>query len=189
MGIPDHKFGDQRGNAGGKQHGVDIRAQLFLLHQAVNDYAQHGGPHIHNVDAPGAEAQCQNKGQIGNVGRCGLQSYIERQAGKAHQGHIEKGCRVAAHGKIVGGDFAGIADDLPQPCKHGSPVRHAHRGNEKGRREQGKYQLQKVAFRQRFDFFHIFSSKSSGGGHVRPPQKNVRASQRPPPHASSAHWW
>ena len=150
IGMAHQQVADQRRNAGREQHGVDVCAQLFLLHQAVDDNAQHRRPDVQNVDAPGAEAQGQHKCQSGNIiGRRAAQG-IQPQAAQSHQTHIQERRGIAAHGKIVGGNFPRLAHDLPQAGKHGIPVRHTHRRNEKRSGKEAEKQLQKRAFLQIF---------------------------------------
>ena len=108
IGIAHQQIADERRNAGREQHGVDICAQLFLLHQAVKDNAQHRRP------------------------------------------DVQERCGIAAHGKIVGRDFCRLAENLPQAGKHGIPVRHTHRRNEKRSGKEAEKQLQKRAFLQIF---------------------------------------
>ena len=150
IGMAHQQVADQRRNAGGEQHGVDVGAQLFLLHQAVDDNAQHRRPDVQNVDAPGAEAKGQHKGQSGNIiGRRAAQG-IQPQTAQSHQSHVQERRGIAAHGKIVGRDFCRLAENLPQAGKHGIPVRHTHRRDQKRRGKEGKKQLQERTFLQIF---------------------------------------
>ena len=154
IGIAHQQITDQRRNAGGEQHGVDVCAKFFLLHQTVEDDTQHRRPDIEDVDAPGAEPQGQHKGQGGDViGRRAAQD-IQSQAAQPHETHVQKCRGVAAHGKIVGGDFSRLAHDLPEAGKHGVSVRHTHRCNEERSGKEAEKQLQKRAFLQIFYFFH-----------------------------------
>ena len=150
IGIAHQQIADERRNAGREQHGVDVCAKLFLLHQAVDDNAQHRRPDVQNVDAPGAEAKGQHKGQSGNIiGRRAAQG-IQPQTAQSHQSHVQERRGIAAHGKIVGRDFCRLAENLPQAGKHGIPVRHTHRRDQKRRGKEAEKQLQKRTFLQIF---------------------------------------
>ena len=152
--MAHQQVADQRRNAGGEQHGVDVGAQLFLLHQAVEDNAQHRRPDVQDVDAPGAEAQGQHEGQGGDIIDRRAAHDIQPQAAQPHQTHIQERRGIAAHGKIVGGNFPRLAHDLPQAGKHGIPVRHTHSRDQKRRGKEAEKQLQERAFLQIFYCFH-----------------------------------
>ena len=53
--ITKHQFRDQGRKTRGEQHGMDQTAELFLVHQAVQNNAQHAEPHIQDIDTPGTE--------------------------------------------------------------------------------------------------------------------------------------
>ena len=61
-GMPDDQVCNERGNAGGEEHGGDIVLHGLFLHRAVEHGAPDGGPDILDVDAPGAEARGQDNG-------------------------------------------------------------------------------------------------------------------------------
>ena len=135
VGVAHHQLRDQRGKAGGKQHGIHVAAQLLPLDQAVQDDAQDAGPHVQHIDAPGGEAHRQQKGQGGHVVGRSAQQHVQRQAQQGDQTHIQEGGGVAAHGEIVGGDLAGLADDAPQAGEHPGAVGHHQRRDQKCRRK------------------------------------------------------
>ena len=155
VGIADHQVGNQGGNARGEEHGVDVGAELLPAHQAVNHHAEEGGPDVQNVDAPGGEAQSQNKGQVGHVVGRAAEDNVQQQAQIAHQSHIQEGGTIAAYGEVVGGQLTGLTENLPQARKHTSPIRHKKCRNQEKRGETAEKQLQKVALSHRIDFFHF----------------------------------
>ena len=146
IGIAHQQIADERRNSGREQHGVDVCAKLFLLHQAVDDNAQHRRPDVQNVDAPGAEAQGQHEGQGGDIIDRRAAQGIQPQTAQSHQSHVQERRGIAAHGKIVGRDFCRLAENLPQAGKHGIPVRHTHCRNEKRGGKEGEKQLQERTF-------------------------------------------
>ena len=154
VGIPDHEIGNQGRDAGGEQHGIDIGAELLLPDNAVDHHAENGGPDIQDVNAPGAEAQRQHKGQGGHIGGGALEGDEQQQGDKAHQSHIQEGGRIAADVEIVGGQLAGLAQDLPQTGEHTAPVGHNHSGDQKRGGEEGEKQLQELALAHGTDLFH-----------------------------------
>ena len=139
-GMPDDQVCNERGNAGGEEHGGDIVLHGLFLHRAVEHGAPDGGPDILDVDAPGTEA----RGQKNRQGCRGIQfrpeRHIQPQAHQADHTHIEEGGAVAAHGKVVGRDLAGLAEDLPHPRKKPRPVRHKHRRQQKGSGKEAEKQ-------------------------------------------------
>ena len=137
-----------------KQHGIDQGAGLFILHQSIQHPAQNAGPHIEDVDAPGAEAYGEDQCQGGHIVGGGLQQHIKPGAGQTHQTHIQEGGGVTAHSEVVGGHLTGIAEDLPQAGEHIAPVGHKKCRNQKTKGEKAVKQLQKVTFGQIFDLFH-----------------------------------
>ena len=159
VGIAHHELGDQRGDAGGKQHHIHIGSEFFPLHQAVEHHAQNAGPHIQHIDAPGGEAQGKQEGQGGHIVGRGIKNHKQRQAEKGHQAHVQEGGRIAAQGEIVGGDLVGLADDAIQPGEHLPPVWHQHCRRQKGHDKKSEQRLQKVAFGKSVDFFHGISSQ------------------------------
>ena len=148
IGVTDHQIRQQWRNAGGEEHGIDHGAELGPLHQAVEHHAQHGGPDVQDVDAPGGESQGQQKRQVGNIIGRGPEDSEQRQADQAHQSDVQEGGRITAYRKIVGGQLAGLADHLPQTPQHLVPVRHAHRRRQECQTDQGKKQPQKIRFRE-----------------------------------------
>ena len=154
VGVADHQVGDQRGDAGGKQHGVDIGGQLFLFHQAVQGHAGEGGPNIEDIDAPGAEADGEDKGQVGAVVGGGAGNAVQGQANGAHQRHVQEGGGKTAHGEVIGGNFAGLGDNLAQAAEHIGPVGHTERSHQEAQGQKAEYQLQEIAFTHVFDLFH-----------------------------------
>ena len=154
VGVADHQVRNQGRDAGGEEHGVDIGAELLLFHDAVDHHAENGGPDVQNVDTPGAEAQGQHEGQGGHIGGGGLKHDVQQQADQAYQAHVQEGGRIAADEKVVGGQLAGLAKNLPQTGKHTCPVGHNHSGDEKRGGEEGEEQLQKFAFGHGADLFH-----------------------------------
>ena len=145
VGVADQHIGDNGGNACGEQHGVDERTQLLLLHQAVDYHTQDCRQNVQHIDAPGTEAQCQNKSQGGHVIGGALKNAEQSQAYKARKAHIQEGCRIAAQGKIVGGDLTGLAQNGEETGQHGSPVRHQHRRRQECQAGHQEKQLQKRA--------------------------------------------
>ena len=77
-----------------------------------------------------------------------LMSDVEAQPGadEAHHAHVEKGGRVAAQGKVVGGDLTGGSHDLPHTGKGGASVGHNKCRHHKTHRYKSEEQLQKLAF-------------------------------------------
>ena len=161
-GIAEHQIGDQGRNTGGEQHGIDIGADLLLLHQAVNYHTQEGRPNIHDIDAPGAEAQSQNEGQVRAVIGHRTGQAIQAQANSTHQRHIQEGGSIATHSEIVGGNLAGVRQDLPQAAEHPAAVGHTKCRNQKASRQKTKQQLQEIRFRKIVEFFHVLSFFMAG---------------------------
>ena len=146
MEVTQRQLGNQGGNAGGKQHGIDMAAQPLLFHGAVEPHAQNGGDNVEHIDAPGAKAHRQNNGLGRNmIGLC-IQQDIERQTHETHQTHIQEGGCIAAHCKIVGGNLAGAGQDSIETGKHFGSVRHQGSCNQKCGDKKGEKKLQKVAF-------------------------------------------
>ena len=112
------------------------------------------GPHIQNVDAPGAEAQSQDEGQSGGVVGLSAENSEQDHHDHAHQTHIQEGGGVTAHGEVVGGDLAGLADDPDQTGEDLSPVGHERCGGEKCEGEEAEQQQQEGTFGKILDFFH-----------------------------------
>ena len=141
VGIAHHQLGNQGSNAGGEQHGIDVGAALLPLYQAVEHHAQNAGPHVQHIYAPGGKAQGQQEGQGGYIVGHGPEEHIQCQTEQGHKPHVQEGGRIAAYGKIVGGDFAGLADNLPKAGKHIAPVRHHGSSHQKGKGEEAEEQL------------------------------------------------
>ena len=190
MGIAEEHLGDQRGDARGEQHGVHLAGELFPLHGGIQHHAQHGEPHVQHVDAPGAEAQGQHKGQGGHVVHRGFQKVIQARQHKAQQGHVQERGRKPAQRKIVGGNFAGGGQNLPQSGEHFAPVRHTECAHQEAGGQEQEKQLQKVGFGQFIQSFHGIFSLKTGGPSLAPLRPNgIMPALRPPQRASSARWW
>ena len=54
--IAHQQIGNKGRNTGGEEGSVQICAQLLLFQQGDHRNAQHCGPHIQHIDAPGTEA-------------------------------------------------------------------------------------------------------------------------------------
>ena len=67
IGVADQQLGNKGSKAGGEQHGIGMVADLLLPLQAVQHHTQHGGPHIQDMDAPGAEAGGEDGHQGGGM--------------------------------------------------------------------------------------------------------------------------
>ena len=79
---------------------------------------------------------------------------VQPQAGQGHETHVEEGGAVAAYGKVVGGDFAGLDQNLHHALKQVGPVRRDQGRNEKGQGKEQEKQSEKGILREILDFFH-----------------------------------
>ena len=139
--VADQKVRNQRGNAGGEQHGGDVLPHGLPFNNAEQHGAPDGGPDILNVDAPGAEAGGQDDGHGCGVVQFRAEGQVQTKAHEADKAHIEKGSAVAGHGKIVGGNLAGLAEDLLHTGKYLCPIRRDDRRKQKCGGEEAKEQL------------------------------------------------
>ena len=153
--VPDQDIRHQGRNARGEEHGGDVIFQRLFLHGAIEHSAPDGGPDILDVDAPGAEAHREDQRHGGRGIHFRPQCHIESQAHKGDQAHIQERGREAAYGKIVGGDLAGLTQDLGHTGKHPCPVRHTHSSRQKEQGEEGEKEFEKIAFFHIFEFFHL----------------------------------
>ena len=156
VGVANQHVGQQRCQTGGKQHGIDVGHGLILFDQVGHDDTQHGKPHIQQVDAPGAEAQCQQEGQSGHIIDHSLGQGVKQSHSQSHQTHVQEGSCIAANGEIVGGDLTGTGENVYKTGEHGCPVRHAHSRNHAGCCDKSEEQLQKTAFGKIFDLIHTY---------------------------------
>ena len=127
------------------------------MYPGIEHDTQHGGPHIQDIDTPGAEAGGKNEGQRGHIVHLDLEAHKQGHTAHAHQAHVQEGSGQSAHGKIAGGRLAGAAHNSPQTAEHIRPVRHKYRCHqEKGSKYKKEY-LQKISFRQGSFFLHSVS--------------------------------
>ena len=138
VGIADHQFGHKRRKAGGKQHLVGVIPDFFLPYHRMEYHTQHRGPHIQNIDAPGAKAGGQDGGQGRRVIRLFSGDAVQRRTDIADQGHIQKRGRKAADRKAIGRAFGRLTDDLQKAGQHLRPVRHKKCRNQKTAAEKQK---------------------------------------------------
>ena len=154
IGVAGEQVGDQRGDAGGKEHGGHIVLHGPLFHHAVEHGAEHRGPDVQNVDAPGGETHGEHNGQGGHIVELRPENEVQPQTGQGHEGHVEEGGAVAAYGKVVGGDLAGLGQDLLHALKQEGPVRRYQGRDEKGQGKEQEKQDEKIVLREILDFFH-----------------------------------
>ena len=152
VGITHQQIGQQGGDAGGEDHGVDIH--LLLLHQAVQHNTQHGGQDVDHIHAPGGEAHGEDECEGGDIVAGCLEDNIQSQQDNAHQTHVQEGGRIAAQVKIVGGDLGGTAQNGPKAGDHLGPVGHEESTNDEAGRHKGHKQLQEAGFGHGFQFIH-----------------------------------
>ena len=148
VGIANQEICNQGRNAGGEKHGVHLIRHLLPLHQTVQHHTQEGGPDVQQVDAPGAEARCQEEGQGRYIVHRDSRQAIQSRANQAHQPHIQERSRIAAYREVIGGHLRRLRQDFPQAGKHSVPVWHENSSNQKRHREKCKQQLQKICWGQ-----------------------------------------
>ena len=108
----------------------------LFFHQAVQQYTQHGGPHVDEVDTPGTKAGGQDGHQGGGVQRFFAGDPEEGGADEAVQGHIQEGGGIAAHVEETGAGQRRAGEDLQQTGNHLLPVGHEEGSDQKAAAEK-----------------------------------------------------
>ena len=164
MGVAQQQVGNDRCHTGGKEHSVYIGIELFLLDEVCHHNAQHGKPHIDHVDAPAAEAKGEQKCQGGYIIDLCLCHMEQAGHDQGNQAHVQEGTCKSTHGEEVGGDLAGLAQDLPEAGKHGAAVRHTECCCQEQNAHTSEQHLQEIAFGHTLDLFHMNPPQNAKNG-------------------------
>ena len=153
-GMGDVRVAGFNGYSNGTSYN-DINLYINSLDQVVQHHTGEGEPDVQNGDAPGGEAHGQQVGQGGDIVGGALQGHEQAQADEADQTHVQEGGGVAAQVEIVGGDLAGLGQDLPQAGEGIGPVGHQEGRNDEAGADEAHEQLQKAALIHGFEFVHL----------------------------------